>query len=283
MFPQLQGSAAKLKPAKWRLDSVSVQFGPGVQRTLLPALVRANAASLRKVKVAGLAMNPADLKAVFAALAECSALADAELPCCKDVAQLEHCAALTTLNISATHLMLSGAAAADVKAVAKLLARPAVVERVESLALTFFKFGVTKQAAQGMYKAVRGMRKLKSLYVAFCVGFAGELKATLQGLPLLEELRLVDGDEPSWLAKVLADVAPANAPALKTVRLHPNLLGNDERQTHDAARGIEQRFAAAGRPVAVLVEKGEKSPADSSDEEDDDGGAPGGDPGCVVG
>ncbi|XP_034253417.1 uncharacterized protein LOC117652540 [Thrips palmi] len=280
----LQGSTkVKLVPAKWRLQSLSVTFGPPcTKRTLLPALIRANAKSLRKAKVGGVSMHPTDLAAAFTALAACKGLVDATVPCCKSVAVLEGCAELTKIDFTAAHLLMAGTAGEDVRAVAKVLAKPAVAERVDDLTLTFFKFGVTKQLAQGLYKSVRGMRKLKTLSVAFCTGFPSAFKNILKSQPLLEHLHLDDGDEPAWQPRVLADITPANAPCLKSVRLHPGLL-SEQGKLQDAARAIEQRFAAAGRPVEVVLGKRNVDrPDDSSDEEDDDeeGAAP--NPGCAI-
>ncbi|XP_034243894.1 uncharacterized protein LOC117646787 [Thrips palmi] len=262
-----------LQAAKWRLETLSAAFTVGEERTLLPELIRANAATLRKAKVVAISsIHADDRKAVVAALAECGKLVDVTVPCWKEAAQLERCTAVTKLSILAANLILAGRADREIEAVAKLLAVPAVRNRVESLSLSFFKYGgITNQAVQLVYKAVRGMRKLTSLSVEFCAGFAGELKATLKSLPQLEELQLSD-DDTAWKPKVLDDITPAHAPSLTSLRLDPDLLSSAAR-LQEAARAIQLRFAAAGRRLEVHVEKGvshERDPT-SSDEEDDDG------------
>lgn len=268
------GVEVQLQAAKWRLESLSASFGLGGASTLLPALIRANATSLRKIKVAGVGL-PKDLKAVFLALAECSGLEDAMVPCCKEVAALERCSALTKLTVMASNLFLSGGVE-DISTLARTLSLPAVADRLESLSLLLFKMGIEKKSTLVVYRAIRHMRKLKSLSVSFCVGFAAELKATLKSLPLLEELHLADGDDSTWQPRVLYDIAPGNAPALKLVRLDPDLLGSSWR-TADAARSMQERFSAVGRQLEVRVEKdlpakpGSAESDRSSDEEDDDG------------
>lgn len=251
----------QLQPAKWRLETLKACVSAHGQRTLLPALIRANAPSLREAQAMALSMTPDDSAAAFSALAECAKLVEVTVPCCKDVALLERCASLTKISVVGASLMLEGGdrVRKAVEAVAKLLAQPAVVERVDSLAVSFM-FGL--MGREKVFKAVRGMAKLKSLSVTFCAGFDAELKDTLKSLPLLEELQL-DGD-PWCPPRALDDIAPANAPSLQTLRLGAGLLGG----SRDAPRSIAQRFAAAGRRLQVQVEQEDRLSSDSAGDDD---------------
>ncbi|XP_034234286.1 uncharacterized protein LOC117641217 isoform X4 [Thrips palmi] len=195
------------------------------KNVLVPLLrVLGSAASLRKF-VLPWAFAEQERGDVFAALAQCSELEEVYTPCYKELALLRGCVKLRKLAVHRINRMdyPKSEAVEEIQAAAEFLKLPSTVDRLESLSIEYFQLG--KETVLPIFRAVRGLKKLKSLSLKVFQEFP-EMTATLKALPLLEELRLIQGTY--MYPKALRTITPELVPNLKLLELDTHALEVDE-------------------------------------------------------